>query len=175
MIQHPEKAAIPDGTRTHSLRLRKPTPCPFGHWDRYAWSGVRTHADWRPADLKSAPLDLSGIQAYFKVPFTSIGPLSRNPASKFAKTRSYRDLNPDRRIQSPEWWPLHYRTTYPVHSNMTYSRRWKKKPGDGKKQKWYILDLCVSSLRRGHANLLCIVPIFADDLREVPSKRTLLG
>ena len=26
-----------------------------------------------------------------------------------------------------------------------------------------ILDLCVSSLRRGHANLLCIVPIFTDD------------
>ena len=28
-----------------------------------AWSGVRTHADKRPADLKSAPLDPSGIQA----------------------------------------------------------------------------------------------------------------
>ena len=26
-------------------------------------------------------------------------------------------------------------------------------------KKWYILDFCVSSLRRGHANLLCIVPI----------------
>ena len=25
--------------------------------------GIRTHADLRPADLKSAPLDLSGIQA----------------------------------------------------------------------------------------------------------------
>ena len=33
-----------------------------------------------------------------------------------------------------------------------------------KYKKWYILDLCVSSLRRGHANLLCIVPILADDL-----------
>ena len=33
-----------------------------------------------------------------------------------------------------------------------------------KLKKWYILDLCVSSLRRGHANLLCIVPILADDL-----------
>ena len=30
-----------------------------------------------------------------------------------------------------------------------------------------LLDLCVSSLRRGHANLLCIVPIFADDPRRV--------
>ena len=28
-----------------------------------------------------------------------------------------------------------------------------------------LLDLCVSSLRRGHANLLCIVPILTDDLR----------
>ena len=27
------------------------------------------------------------------------------------------------------------------------------------------LDLCVSSLRRGHANLLCIVPILSDDPR----------
>ena len=28
-----------------------------------------------------------------------------------------------------------------------------------------LLDLCVSSLRRGHANLLCIVPIKIDDSR----------
>ena len=33
-----------------------------------------------------------------------------------------------------------------------------------------LLDLSVSSLRRGHANLLCIVPILADDLQEVPIK-----
>ena len=26
-----------------------------------------------------------------------------------------------------------------------------------------LLDLCVSSLRRGHANLLCIVPTLSDD------------
>jgi len=43
-----------------------------------------------------------------------------------------------------------------VHSYPPYYYR--------EKQKWYILDLCVSSLRRGHANLLCIVPILADDL-----------
>ena len=31
------------------------------------------------------------------------------------------------------------------------------------KKKWVtLLDLCVSSLRRGHANLLCIVPILTD-------------
>ena len=28
-----------------------------------------------------------------------------------------------------------------------------------------LLDLCVSSLHRGHANLLCIVPILTDDPR----------
>ncbi len=27
----------------------------------------------------------------------------------------------------------------------------------------HFFDLCVSSLRRGHANLLCIVPILSDD------------
>ena len=31
-----------------------------------------------------------------------------------------------------------------------------------------ILDFCVSSLRRGHANLLCIVPILTDDSEENP-------
>jgi hypothetical protein len=33
------------------------------------------------------------------------------------------------------------------------------------KQLVTLLDLCVSSLRRGHANLLCIVPILTDDPR----------
>ena len=34
-----------------------------------------------------------------------------------------------------------------------------------------LLDLCVSSLRRGHANLLCIVPILTDDPRRESTKR----
>ena len=34
-----------------------------------------------------------------------------------------------------------------------------------KKKLFTLLDLCVSSLRRGHANLLCIVPILTDDPR----------
>ena len=38
------------------------------------------------------------------------------------------------------------------------------KPGRAKKL-FTLLDLCVSSLRRGHANLLCIVPILTDDPR----------
>ena len=33
---------------------------------------------------------------------------------------------------------------------------------DFKKKLVTLLDLCVSSLRRGHANLLCIVPILTD-------------
>ena len=37
--------------------------------------------------------------------------------------------------------------------------------GPSKKKLCTLLDLCVSSLRRGHANLLCIVPILTDDPR----------
>ena len=37
---------------------------------------------------------------------------------------------------------------------------------NGKKKLVSLLDLCVSSLRRGHANLLCIVPILTDDPRK---------
>ena len=33
-----------------------------------------------------------------------------------------------------------------------------------------LLDLCVSSLRRGHANLLCIVPILTDVPRKESSQ-----
>ena len=39
----------------------------------------------------------------------------------------------------------------------------------GQKNLVTLLDLCVSSLRRGHANLLCIVPILSDDLRGEPN------
>ena len=40
------------------------------------------------------------------------------------------------------------------------TKRKKKK----EKKKRFLLDLCVSSLRRGHANLLCFVPNLTDDL-----------
>ena len=36
------------------------------------------------------------------------------------------------------------------------------------------LDLCVSSLRRGHANLLCIVPILSDVSEETITDYTLM-
>ncbi len=36
------------------------------------------------------------------------------------------------------------------------------------------LDLCVSSLRRGHANLLCIVPILSDVSEETAMEVKLL-
>ena len=38
-----------------------------------------------------------------------------------------------------------------------------------------LLDLCVSSLRRGHANLLCIVPILSDDPRRESSRKAFLA
>ena len=41
----------------------------------------------------------------------------------------------------------------------------KEDCGSIKKKLFTLLELCVSSLRRGHANLLCIVPILTDDLR----------
>ena len=50
-----------------------------------------------------------------------------------------------------------------------YTIKQKQNKTNKQKKKWYILDLCVSSLRRGHANLLCIVPILADDPRGVPN------
>ena len=45
-----------------------------------------------------------------------------------------------------------------------------KRGGGGQthKKSSTLLDLCVSSLRRGHANLLCIVPILTD----VPRKES---
>ena len=41
------------------------------------------------------------------------------------------------------------------------------------KKLFTLLDLCVSSLRRGHANLLCIVPILTDDPRRESNDRCL--
>ena len=35
----------------------------------------------------------------------------------------------------------------------------------GNEKLFTLLELCVPSLRRGHANLLCIVPILTDDPR----------
>ena len=41
------------------------------------------------------------------------------------------------------------------------------------KKLFTLLDLCVSSLHRGHANLLCIVPILTDDPRRESNCRGL--
>ena len=43
-------------------------------------------------------------------------------------------------------------------------------PCEVSKKLFTLLDLCVSSLRRGHANLLCIVPILTDDPRRESEK-----
>ena len=39
------------------------------------------------------------------------------------------------------------------------------------KKMFTLLDLCVSSLRRGHAKLLCIVPILTDDPRRESERK----
>ena len=39
----------------------------FGHTDIFAFCGVRTHECLRTAELKSAPLDHSGKNAYFLI------------------------------------------------------------------------------------------------------------
>ena len=46
-------------------------------------------------------------------------------------------------------------------------------PLANKKKLVTLLDLCVSSLRRGHANLLCIVPILTDDPRRESEYNTI--
>ena len=48
----------------------------------------------------------------------------------------------------------------PQKARETRGQRWRRKI-----KLVTLFDLCVSSLRRGHANLLCIVPILMDDLR----------
>ena len=62
-------------------------------------------------------------------------------------------------------WPaakrfIHARTVAP---HAYQSRRCNRMPD---KKLSTLLDLCVSSLRRGHANLLCIVPILMDSPRQ---------
>ena len=47
--------------------------------------------------------------------------------------------------------------------------------GNAAKKLFTLLDLCVSSLRRGHANLLCIVPILTDDPRRESNSMRLLS
>ena len=57
------------------------------------------------------------------------------------------------------------------------ARKRRRTPGVSRKNRLHekklctLLDLCVSSLRRGHANLLCIVPILTDDPRRVSRTR----
>ena len=61
------------------------------------------------------------------------------------------------------------------HSRMISARnRTARRDAEGErgaKNLVTLLDLCVSSLRRGHANLHCTVPILSDDLRGEPLLR----
>ena len=68
------------------------------------------------------------------------------------------------------------RLAFPQQPNLYLEPKWlrwqtlpklrsRRFGGETCKKMVTLLDLCVSSLRRGHANLLCIVPILTDDPR----------
>jgi hypothetical protein len=58
------------------------------------------------------------------------------------------------------------RIGFSCFENLFYQAEFCVQPKCSKSKKLVtLLDLCVSSLRRGHANLLCIVPILTDDPR----------
>ena len=61
--------------------------------------------------------------------------------------------------------------TNPSKSKKKRKNRENYRFDDAPCQRHSFLDLCVSSLRRGHANLLCIVPIFTDDSEEFRNLR----
>ena len=94
----PEKAVIPDGTRTHSLRLRKPTPCPFGHWDACLKWGSNPRG-LKAQQILSLPPWTS--RAFRHMILEAAACVCGDPQSfyeqkkKKRKIRSYRDLNPD--------------------------------------------------------------------------------
>jgi Flp pilus assembly protein TadB len=59
---------------------------------------------------------------------------------------------------------------FPFFFLYSWKRRWEREKKFGP-----FLDLCVSSLRRGHANLLCIVPILSDVSEETEGVATELA
>ena len=72
---------IPEGTRTPNLRLRKPTPYPFGHWDSIGAitsSGTRTH---NLTLRRGAPYPLGhgGIKKLVSAPTTERFQRTQNP------------------------------------------------------------------------------------------------
>ena len=62
----------------------------------------------------------------------------------------------------------------PALANVRTRRPCTAAKGGIDKKLFTLLDLCVSSLRRGHANLLCIVPILTDDPRRESKLRIFL-
>jgi len=59
--------------------------------------------------------------------------------------------------------PMNVQKIYYTHWPRIMRAETRKKAGKFYPKKFGpFLDLCVSSLRRGHANLLCIVPILSD-------------
>ena len=81
-------------------------------------------------------------------------------------------------MEMPSCWPLRVHSSRlippsrPARPANTFLLRVYCPPSRARtKQLFTLLDLCVSSLRRGHANLLCIVPILTDDPRRESDDR----
>ena len=72
-----------------------------------------------------------------------------------------------RRASAPQHWPRSEHVlraaSGQTRGRAPYHREARNPRQQMAKKQFTLLDLCVSSLRRGHANLLCIVPILSDD------------
>ena len=134
-----------------------------------------------------APIRTSGLQQKYFVPGLNWGPLACE--ASVITTRPTKLLACDRTnlpgtcpqqtlrvIRTPGIEPGTIRCLLILQSNalptelcsgpprqLQPPREQARKQQQIKKKQFTLLDLCVSSLRRGHANLLCIVPILSDD------------
>ena len=78
-----------------------------------------------------------------------------------------------RGVQCSSWLCRFVKGSFGSHINKKRIGHFKKTQ---RKKICTLLDLCVSSLRRGHANLLCIVPILTDvPRRESKLSQVVLG
>jgi hypothetical protein len=115
-----------------------------------SWGVLRCRQNCSVTSLSRCPdLLLPLVQSWYRPPCGTTGPCS------FFFERWF-----PRRSRSTAHWPVNSRRRCLKihHLKSTEILKFREKLVT-------LLDLCVSSLRRGHANLLCIVPILTDDLR----------
>ena len=98
------------------------------------------------------------------VPILTDDPRKESNRMKTAKDIVSRCLCPPAQATHP---------TTEEQTNKTATLDLREHPRTCNKKLVSLLDLCVSSLRRGHANLLCIVPILTDDPRKESNRMKL--